>query len=232
MTRRQLVLVLVSALGVAVLLRLGFWQKERLEWKTEYLAEGERSVEARPFRSLADIERAIAAGEPVNYRRVALDAEPAPDTPVWRVYRGNRGTDFLWERFVVAESGSRGRVLVGYDEVAGERADVPDFGGRVFGHVRHYSDVEDLADNRYRVEANEYYSFNPDLLWSEGRGVRPDLWIDALPGIASADSLPVRRPDIRNNHFQYMLTWWSFAAMLVVYAVILYRREDRAGPEA
>ena len=76
---RKAVLVLLTIAGVAVLLRLGFWQKARLEWKRAYLAEIDAAVKAPPVTSMVELQRLLADGAPLNYRRIALDVEPLGD---------------------------------------------------------------------------------------------------------------------------------------------------------
>ena len=69
-------LTAITAVMLAILISLGVWQYKRLQWKTNLLAEVEASVTAPPLTSLDDLERAIAAGEPVDFRRIALTASP------------------------------------------------------------------------------------------------------------------------------------------------------------
>ena len=53
------------------------------------------------------------------------------------------------------------------------------------------------------------------------------FYIDTVPGASDADLLPLKRPDIRNNHLDYMLTWYSFAVILLIIYFILHRRAGR-----
>jgi len=67
------VLTIIVAVMLAILISLGVWQYQRLQWKTDLLAEVEASVTAPPLTSLDDLDRAIAAGEPVDFRRILVE---------------------------------------------------------------------------------------------------------------------------------------------------------------
>ena len=219
MSRKAWLLVL-TAIGVAILFALGWWQKERLEWKRAYLAEVEQAVTADPVGSLAQIEWLQDSGVPLDYRRVSLRVEAIEGAPVYRVFRG-RG--LVWEVFtpVRAEDVS---VFAGLGEIADDApvsADVPDV---LRGYVRAY-DADDLRGGTSSPDGNRYYRFNQDFQWRPESEPFATLYIDHDPSIPLGGPIPVKRPDIPNNHFQYMLTWWSFAIILIVISTILYRRE-------
>ena len=61
------ILVACIALGVTVLAGLGFWQMKRLVWKEALIARVEAGVKQPPV-PVADIERALTAGEDIEYR--------------------------------------------------------------------------------------------------------------------------------------------------------------------
>ena len=60
------VLSLITLIGLVVLIKLGMWQKQRLEWKTELLASVEAAANAAPLTSL----------EPVSYTHLTLPTTP------------------------------------------------------------------------------------------------------------------------------------------------------------
>jgi len=53
--------------------------------------------------------------------------------------------------------------------------------------------------------------------WDELAGINADMsfYIDAKSTDLDDEYLPPLRPDIRNNHLDYMLTWYSFAIILM-----------------
>ena len=92
------VLTGIVAVMLVILISLGVWQYQRLQWKTALLAEVEASVTALPLTSLADLERAIAAGEPVDFRRISFTASPTAGEPVYAVYRTQQG-GIYWDLY-------------------------------------------------------------------------------------------------------------------------------------
>ena len=94
-------LTAIVAIMLAILISLGVWQYKRLQWKTTLLAEVEASVTAPPLTSLDDLERAIAAGEPVDFRRIAFMSSPSAGEPIYAVYRTQQGGIYwdLYQRY-------------------------------------------------------------------------------------------------------------------------------------
>ena len=54
-------------------------------------------------------------------------------------------------------------------------------------------------------------------------------YIDVVPGVTQAAELPLKRPNIRNNHLDYMLTWYGLALALLVIYLILHAQRGRLG---
>ena len=55
------------------------------------------------------------------------------------------------------------------------------------------------------------------------------FYIDVVSDETSAENLPIKRPEIRNNHFDYMLTWYGLAIVLFVIYLILHMQRGRLG---
>ncbi len=243
----------IVAVMLAILISLGVWQLQRLQWKTDLLAEVEASVTSPPLTSLDDLERAIAAGEPVDFRRIVFASNPAPDRPIYAVYKTQQGGIF-WDLFRQYDS-----IFGKYDTV--ENADKPD--GTVLsphrnirsyyiGYVREdhpMGRVEGWLKSKPNRTTNRWFKFNQTKDWgTETTGlpglmqsglennVRTSHYIDietTLPfntadqGVSAAAALPVRRPTIRNNHRDYMLTWFFFALLLIIFYLMIHRRAGR-----
>jgi len=79
--RPHIVLTILTLIGLAVLMNLGFWQKQRLAWKTELLASVEAAVNAPPFESLSEIQTALSNDDFTEFRRVDIPAELLPNRP-------------------------------------------------------------------------------------------------------------------------------------------------------
>ena len=52
-------------------------------------------------------------------------------------------------------------------------------------------------------------------------------YVDRVPGALDASLLPPKRPDIRNNHFDYMLTWYGLAIVMLIIYGVMHHREGR-----
>ena len=63
--------LLASALGIAILVTLGFWQVERLKWKEELLAQLGANAAAEPI-GLAEVEALQAEGRNVEFVKELL----------------------------------------------------------------------------------------------------------------------------------------------------------------
>jgi len=232
-------LTAIVAVMFAILISLGVWQYQRLHWKTALLEEVEASVTALPLVSLDDLERAIAAGEPVDFRRIAFTASPAAGEPVYAVYRTQQG-GIYWDLYQ-----SYGPIFGRYDTVLD--ADKPNgeavspahiVSDVLIGYVRKnhpMGRVEAWSKSKPSPERNRWFKFNQTGDWGTS-DMRTSHFIEianTLPfntqdgGVSAASALPVRRPSIRNNHRDYMLTWFSFAALLLLFYALIHRRAGR-----
>ncbi len=228
-------LTIILALSVALLVSLGVWQYQRLQWKTALLEDVEASVTAPPLTSLSDLTDSLAAGEPVDFRRIAFTAAPIPDAQVYHLYKSQQGGIF-W-RVVQPISDGRLTVLAKTETLEAESKDkwehVPrePESAQYTGYVRKTYDmarVEGWVKSKANPEANRYFHFNQTGDWYDGlpAEIIEGYYIDTQPA-KSADSLPVRRPEIANNHFDYMLTWWSFALIFIIIYLLLHKRAGR-----
>ncbi|MBC6411456.1 MAG: hypothetical protein GDA39_00240, partial [Hyphomonadaceae bacterium] len=99
------------------------------------------------------------------------------------------------------------------------------------GYVRAWRKPGWLAPQSSPHE-NRWFGFNPvpeEYDWADqvSGPVKTRYYIDAVSGADAADALPVKRPEIANNHLDYMLTWYGLALALLVIYGILHQREGR-----
>ena len=230
---------------LVILISLGVWQYQRLQWKTELLAEVEASITAPPLASLENMERAIAAGEPVDFRRISINTFPVKGAPVYHVYKSKRGGVF-WDIFTPIEdwdlsTEGRNSIFVKARTVdAAEKEDelnayphtLQDTSGEFYGYVRTdhpMGRIESWIKSKPSRTSNRWFKFNQDGSWAQGMPQNLILshYIEIEPGAIDAATLPVRRPTIRNNHRDYMLTWFSFAFLLLIFYGLIHRRAGR-----
>lgn len=227
----------IVAVMLAILISLGVWQYQRLVWKTALLAEVEASVTAPPLTSIKDLARAIEAGEPVDFRRIAFEADAVIGAPIYHVFKSKSGGIF-WDIFVPLESSNQIFFAVTGTVASESKLEIGNTASKTLvspwvGYVRKDFDmgtIEAKVKSKPNRETNRWFKFNQDNAWSEGL-VEDRLilthYIDIEPGATNAAELPVRRPTIRNNHRDYMLTWFSFAFLLVIFYGLIHNRAGR-----
>lgn len=228
-------LTIVLVISLAILISLGAWQYQRLQWKTALLAEIEASVTAPPFKTLAEVSRAIDEEAPVDFRRVEFEAKTIANSSAYHLYKSQAGGIF-WN--VIQPLRVDGRtIFASMTELTNDQKDAAPSQVQaretisVTGYVRKsypMGRVESWVKSKASPETNRYFYFNQTQDWYENMPgpYIEDYYIDVVPA-ASAEVLPVLRPDIANNHFDYMLTWWSFALIFIVIYLILHRRAGR-----
>lgn len=229
-SRSQLVPAAATALVALVCISLGVWQLERLEWKTNLIAERRAAIEAAPVpvpRTLAEARSlefhpVIAEGVFLNDKEIYLGAaSPSGGEPGYQVLTPLR-----------LANGSIVFVNRGYIPAALKNPEKRNAGQRA-GSVR----VAGLL----RLPKGKPGWLVPDN--------RPDLnywfWVDlpameeatGLSGIApfyiDADATPnaggwpkggVTPIDLPNDHLQYAITWFALAAAAVAVYVVWWHQ--------
>ena len=216
-----------TALMVAVLVALGTWQIERLNWKRDLIAEIAARTAAEPAPLPAG---AIAAGD-WNFRRVRLT-----------------GTFHHGHEFHLLAPDRRGRfgyhVLTPLERIGGgivlvDRGWVPDgkkdAATRAAGQIEGVVELSGIARAPWRksrfapdndIAGNVW--FEPDLnaMGRELGAVLAPVLIEA-DAKANPGGLPLggqTRLDIVNNHLAYAITWYALALAAIVIFVI-HRRQ-------
>jgi|ERR1700674_104169 len=225
--------------ALAVLIGLGVWQLERLQWKEGLIAE----IEARSTGAPITIAEALAIarqGRDPDYYRVRVEGRFHHDK----------------ERYLFAQSladGTPGWHVItplettGGDMVLVDRGFVPDVlkeaSSRASGQVEGVVTVTGIVrspeiqgsfvpDNE--PEANRWFWRD---LGAMARSMFPEGTVEMAPFFFDAEKSDVpggwpeggqTRLELPNNHLQYAITWFLLAlCLLVIYAVYvrgLYRR--------
>jgi len=247
-------LTVITAVMLAILISLGIWQYQRLQWKTALLAEVEASVTAPPLTSLTDLERAIAAGEPVDFRRIIISGSAAAGEAPYAVYKTQNG-GIYWQIFRLYGASptiyaSKAAVLDA-DKASNTSVPTPPRAANLYslhrqiGYVRKdhpMGRVEGWVKPKYNRNTNRWFKFNQSRDWGNANTITTHYIeiSNTLPSSAAMDiktvnaaslslakALPIRRPSIRNNHRDYMLTWFSFAGLLLIFYGLIHRRAGR-----
>jgi surfeit locus 1 family protein len=225
--------------ALAVLMGLGVWQLERLQWKEGLIAEIEARSTGAPI-TLAEALAIARQGRDPNYYRVRVEGR----------FRHDK------ERYLFAQSladGTPGWHVItplettGGDMVLVDRGFVPDVLKEASSRAS--SQVEGVVTVTGIVRSPEIQgSFVPDnereanrWFWRDlgamARSMFPEGTVEMAPFFLDAEKSDVpggwpeggqTRLELPNNHLQYAITWFLLAlCLLVIYAVYvrgLYRR--------
>lgn len=235
--RGLLLLTACSAAALAVLIGLGFWQLQRLQWKEGLIAQIEARVKAEPVPLKEAVARA-SASEDVSYLRVRTEGrfDNEKERYLFTVSDGTPG----WHVITPLRTADGEMVLV-------DRGFVPDAlrdpAARPQGELSDTVTVTALArppetqglfvpDNE--VEQNRWF-------WRDLRAMIRSMFGDGAKDVApfflEAEKSDVpggwpqggqTRLDLPNNHLQYAITWFLLALCLVVIYVIYVRTRLKA----
>ena len=222
-------LTVVILIMLTILIGLGTWQYQRLGWKTEILAEIDKAANSAPLSSLTQVAAALEAKEPLDFRRIEVEFEFQPGEP-YRVYTP-REDDFGWRLYTPVKS--EDQIVFAAMGVIDDKSPVGQFQGKVTmsGYVRIARDGK--PNTKSTPDQNRWFGFNPmpdTHSWADRmQGLDVRYYLDIVPDANNAADLPVKYPKLRNNHFSYMLTWYSLAFILLIYYVLMHRKVGRLG---
>lgn len=222
---KRLLFIGLTAIAFAILLSLGTWQVQRLQWKSALL----QSIDARvamPPAPLADIERRWTETKDVDYWPAeALGRfEHAGEQHFFATHKGHAGY-YVYTPLRLADQRI---IFVNRGFVPFDRKDAST---RQSGQVADTVMVVGLARNRLNekpswvvpdndLAGNIYYWKDLDAM-AQQLGFDPvdevlPFFIDA-GGAPNPGGLPVGAVtiiDLPNNHLQYAITWFGLAAAL------------------
>jgi surfeit locus 1 family protein len=236
MTRHLVLFSLFMAAGLALLIGLGVWQLQRLEWKEGLIAKIEARVHAPPVILKEAVARA-RAGEDISYLRVKTAGR----------------FDHSKERYVyaVTDEGVGWHVITPLATPDGEvvlvdRGIVPDAlkdpSTRPQGEIEGTVTVTGLAR-----QPESQGRFTPDnepeqnrWFWRDLGGLTRSMFPGSQPEVApliveaEPSDVPggwprggATRLDIPNDHLQYAITWFLLAFCLVIIYVVYVRSRVR-----
>ncbi len=236
MTRHLVLFTLFMAAGLALLIGLGVWQLQRLEWKEGLIAKIEARVHAPPVTLKEAVARA-RAGEDISYLRVKTAGR----------------FDHSKERYVyaVTDEGVGWHVITPLATPDGEvvlidRGIVPDAlkdpSTRPQGEIEGTVTVTGLAR-----QPESQGRFTPDnepehnrWFWRDLGGLTRSMFPGSQPEVApliveaEPSDVPggwprggATRLDIPNDHLQYAITWFLLAFCLVIIYVVYVRSRVR-----
>jgi surfeit locus 1 family protein len=233
-------LTIATLLALAVLIGLGVWQLQRLQWKQGLVARletAQRASETTPPTPVVDALREAAAGYDVEFRRVTLPCRSEPEgvryARVQHLLRGELG-DLIVYPCSLATGPYRTLLVVSEFRPSDTEATTvvclaPGRSPQLVGILRRGGrrNVFTPDDEPAKLK---FYARNIEAIASTFRAPAPAPYmavVQSTPECGDQGELvPVQ---ISNNHLGYAITWFGLAAVLVtVYWALIQRDKDRA----
>ncbi|TMV15128.1 SURF1 family protein [Arenibacterium halophilum] len=195
-------LIVFGLTGFAVLIGLGIWQVQRLDWKRGILAEIEAKI-AAPEVGLPDAPDA----ETDKYLAVQVAGTILPGELHVLVSRKNIGAGF---RIIAPfETDGGRRILLDRGFVpAAQAKDTRSLGPVTVDGNLHWPDETDKYTPEPDLKANTWFARDVPAM-AAALGTEPVLLVARTD--TGPSPMPVGTEGIPNDHLQYAITWFSLA---------------------
>lgn len=227
MRKAFLIPLLFGLAGAAILISLGLWQLERLEWKRGVLAEIDARIAADPVPLPQDPDPDADQYLPV---RVAGTFDEGALRVL--VSRKRVGAGYLVISPFATETGRRILVDRGFIKLEMPLPAAPQQEVTVTGNL-HWPDDRNSSTPENDAADNTWFARDIDQM-AETLRTEPLLLTarELDPPETAIAPLPVDTTHIPNDHLNYAVTWFSLAAIwLVMTGYYLYRsRISAKGP--
>ncbi|NVO24283.1 SURF1 family protein [Donghicola sp. C2-DW-16] len=224
--RRSLLLIPIGIVVAVILLGLGKWQMDRLAWKTRMLADIEAHITQAPV--------AVPVNpDPVRDRYLPVTASGTITEDELHVLASARGQGAGY-RIITAFETDEGRRLMldrGFVAIEAKTDTRPAHHATVVANL-HWPDERNGSTPDNDVARNDWFS-RDILQMAQALNAEPILLV-----LRSSDETeprvtpwPVDTSGIPNNHLEYAVTWFSFAAIWIIGIGYLLWRDRRANDE-
>lgn len=218
MLRNTIFALVLGLVGAGVLIGLGIWQLQRLEWKEDIIAGAEAMIAAAPIALPA------TALDPVADRYRAVNVSGSFTGEEAHVLTSTReaGPGFLVIAAYLTDDGRRILIDRGFVPETEKTTPRP---GRVVAVTGNVNWPDDITPATPPYDADRAIWYGRDL-----PGIAALLGTEPLLVIARSDTgdgitaQPVTVAGFRNNHWQYAVTWFSLAAVWLGMTVFLLWR--------
>ncbi|MEL7175183.1 MAG: SURF1 family protein [Pseudomonadota bacterium] len=219
MTARLIFPLLLGFIGAAILIALGVWQMQRLEWKQGILAEIDAQISGPAIVLPIDPDPEADRYAPVELTGTIERPEIPVLVSVKRVGPGYR-------LIVPFETEGR-RILLdqGFIPLEAKDAERPTGEVTIRGNL-HWPDEIDSYTPENDLDANIWFSRDVPTL-AAALDTEPLLVIAATQTDPSVTPLPVDSSAIPNDHLNYAVTWFSLAAVWLGMTAFLVSRIRR-----
>lgn len=215
--------LMLGLIGAGILVGLGIWQMQRLEWKTGILAQIDAKIVAAPVPLPETISSETDKYLPVTVSGRLLGPEALVLTST-----KDRGVGF--------------RVIAAFEVTGGTRKIMVDLGfitdtNREFPRP---TTAMTVTGNLHWPQENDSYVPEPDLLKKLWFAREVERMANVLgteqvlvvarsldPAIPEVTPMPVDTASVANDHLTYAVTWFSMAAVWLGMTVLLLWRIRR-----
>ena len=221
---RFLAPALIGLLGAAILVALGVWQMQRLDWKQGVLANIETRIAGDPEPLPETLDPDAQRYQPVELRGEILRGEIQVLVSMKPVGAGYR----IIAPFVTDDGR---RILLDRGFVADEARGNPRDTGpvRVIGNL-HWPDDRNSSTPENDTATNTWFARDIGPM-AEALDTEPLLVVarEVTPADPGVTPLPVSTAGIPNDHLQYAITWFSLAVIWLAMTTywIFRRAKDR-----
>ena len=221
MLRKILFPLILGVAGCGVLLGLGFWQVERLAWKEDILA----SINARLNAAPAPLTLAVSEATD-EYTRVTLTGTPTGEELHVLVSGTEAGTGY---RVISKVETDIGPVLVDQGLLAiDNKSAAPLVAQMQITGTLLWPDDQNAQTPAPDLAANIWFARNIDTM-SAALDTQPLMVVATrtTPADPRLTPLPVNTASIKNDHWEYAVTWFLLAAVWAIMSLYLILRTLR-----
>lgn len=206
MTRGFWTTLLFGLIGLAILMRLGFWQLSRIPEKAAEIARIDAMIHAAPVSLPASPDPVTDEYRPVSVTGVLETGELHA-----LVSTRDFGAGFRIIAPFVTQEGRRIMIDRGYVRV--DKKDTPRTLGpmSIEGNL-HWPEERDASIPEDDLQANYWYARDVDKM-AATLGTEPILVVARAPTDPEVLPLAVGTTHIPDNHLSYAIQWFLFAAV-------------------
>jgi surfeit locus 1 family protein len=211
-----------------VLIVLGTWQVQRLQWKNELIETRAERVGAVPI-DIPDALKSPADLPDIEYRPITLTGKLRNDRAMILLNRVNNSRVGGHLIAPLELAGGQGTVMVdrGWMSLTELRAFRAAGGASVTldGFIRMYTVPGYFVPENDAVGHNWFFMHEAEMLAAANLSGPVGFYVQAGPNATPPGVYPVGSvPDVslRNSHLEYAVTWYALGAVLLVIFVIFH----------
>lgn len=221
MLRKILFPLILGVTGCAVLIGLGLWQVDRLAWKQEVIAEIDNRLAAAPVPLTRFVNE-----QSDEYSRVSVIGTPTGEELHVLVSGTEAGTGY---RVISRFDTDLGPILVDQGLLALDNKDAAPLRVqmRLVGTLLWPDDQNDSTPAP-DLAANIWFARNVETM-SAALDTQPLMIVasQTSPADPRLTPLPISTAGIKNDHFEYAVTWFLLAIVWAIMSLYLIFRITR-----